>query len=179
MFEIGGDEVVREGVGDLRGELRAGAVEGDPHQPGFPHGQHPQACLQQTRHGSLPRLIAAGGSGLRGGFADGAHLDQFVQFLDQHEGILRRRGRGLRLSLILALDHPRAQSAGLSMGQMMAAGLGAGMVQGQNQAQPQPAAAPAEDPFVLIEKLHKLVEMGAISQEEFDTKKTALLAKIG
>ena len=70
-------------------------------------------------------------------------------------------------------------AAGLSMGQMMAAGLGAGMVQGQNQAQPQPAAAPAEDPFVLIEKLHKLVEMGAISQEEFDTKKTALLAKIG
>ena len=41
------------------------------------------------------------------------------------------------------------------------------------------AAVPAEDPFALIEKLHKLHVAGALSQEEFEAKKAALLAKIG
>ena len=57
-------------------------------------------------------------------------------------------------------------AAGLAVGQAMAAGTGAG-------------GAPAEDPFALIEKLHRLLQAGAISQAEFDTKKAALLAKIG
>ncbi len=37
---------------------------------------------------------------------------------------------------------------------------------------------PAEDVFATIEKLSKLKEMGAITQEEFDAKKAELLAKI-
>ena len=41
------------------------------------------------------------------------------------------------------------------------------------------ASAPAEDPFALIEKLHKLQVAGAISAEEYEAKKAALLAKIG
>ena len=41
------------------------------------------------------------------------------------------------------------------------------------------AAAPAEDVYAQIEKLHRLVTVGAISQEEFDAKKAALMAKIG
>ena len=41
------------------------------------------------------------------------------------------------------------------------------------------AAAPAEDPFAVIEKLHKLVTMGALTQEEFDAKKVELLARVG
>jgi membrane protease subunit (stomatin/prohibitin family) len=41
-----------------------------------------------------------------------------------------------------------------------------------------PAAAPAEDPFAVIEKLHKLVGMGALTQAEFDVKKAELLARV-
>ncbi|MFY9350196.1 MAG: SHOCT domain-containing protein, partial [Sphingobium sp.] len=39
-------------------------------------------------------------------------------------------------------------------------------------------AAPAEDAFALIEKLHKLLEMGALTQAEFDAKKAELLGRI-
>jgi len=62
--------------------------------------------------------------------------------------------------------------AGLAMGQAMAAGLSG-------------AAAPSsagqgggDDVFGTIERLHKLVTMGAISQEEFDSKKAELLSRI-
>ena len=40
------------------------------------------------------------------------------------------------------------------------------------------AVQQAEDPFALIEKMHKLLTMGAISQEEFDTKKAELMGRI-
>lgn len=40
------------------------------------------------------------------------------------------------------------------------------------------AAQAAEDPFALIERLHKLLTMGAISQEEYDAKKAELLCRI-
>jgi membrane protease subunit (stomatin/prohibitin family) len=60
--------------------------------------------------------------------------------------------------------------AGLAMGQAMAAGLaGAGA----------PSAGQAgEDVFGTIERLHKLVTIGALSQEEFDSKKAELLSRI-
>jgi membrane protease subunit (stomatin/prohibitin family) len=57
-------------------------------------------------------------------------------------------------------------AAGLAIGQAMTGALGSA-----------PAAA-AEDPFALIEKLHKLLEMGALSQAEFDAKKAELLSRI-
>jgi len=64
------------------------------------------------------------------------------------------------------------------------AGIGAsaaaGMAIGQAMGGATMAAPTAqEDPFALIEKLHKLLLAGALSQEEFDAKKSALLAKIG
>jgi hypothetical protein len=42
-----------------------------------------------------------------------------------------------------------------------------------------PASASSEDGFEQIEKLHKLLQMGAITQGEFDAKKAALLARMG
>jgi membrane protease subunit (stomatin/prohibitin family) len=62
-------------------------------------------------------------------------------------------------------------AAGMAIGQAMGAGL--------SGAAPAAPAAPAEDPYEQIEKLHKLMVAGALSQAEFDAKKTALLAKIG
>lgn len=61
-------------------------------------------------------------------------------------------------------------AAGLAIGQQMAAGLAGGAAT--------PAAQPAEDPYAQIERLHKLVTIGALSQDEFEAKKAELLAKI-
>jgi hypothetical protein len=58
------------------------------------------------------------------------------------------------------------------MGQAMAAGMtggGGGAAAGGGQ---------ADDPFATIERLHKLVTVGALSQEEFDAKKAELLSRI-
>jgi len=62
-------------------------------------------------------------------------------------------------------------AAGMAIGQTMAASLGGGGGGGGG-------GATAEDPFALVERLHKLLTMGAISQEEFDTKKAELLSRI-
>ena len=45
-------------------------------------------------------------------------------------------------------------------------------------AAPAAPAAPEEDAFAQIEKLHKLMTIGAISQQEFDAKKAELLARV-
>ena len=39
-------------------------------------------------------------------------------------------------------------------------------------------AAKEEDPFAMVERLHKLLTLGAISQEEYDSKKAELLSRI-
>ncbi len=61
-------------------------------------------------------------------------------------------------------------AAGIAIGQSMAAGLSGGSGGG--------GGAAAEDPFALVERLHKLLTLGAISQEEYDTKKAELLGRI-
>ena len=64
--------------------------------------------------------------------------------------------------------------AGLALGQSMAANIGAALNPGTA-----PAGAPGKDAFQQIEKLHKLLQMGALTQAEFDAKKAALLARMG
>ncbi|MCJ2184202.1 SPFH domain-containing protein [Novosphingobium sp. 1949] len=59
-------------------------------------------------------------------------------------------------------------------GAMSGAGAGMGVGAGSFSAR----AEPVEDPIATIEKLHKLVTLGALSQEEFDAKKAELLARI-
>jgi membrane protease subunit (stomatin/prohibitin family) len=68
-------------------------------------------------------------------------------------------------------------AAGMAIGQQMAAGLG-GVGSGGATSIPAATPQPEVDPYEQIEKLHKLMVAGAITQEEFDAKKTALLAKI-
>ena len=63
--------------------------------------------------------------------------------------------------------------AGIGAGMAAATALGGAMAQGLGA-----AAAPAEDPIAVIEKLHKLVTIGALSQAEFDAKKAELLGRI-
>jgi membrane protease subunit (stomatin/prohibitin family) len=65
-------------------------------------------------------------------------------------------------------------AAGMAIGQAMATGIGS------PAPAPAPAApaAPAEDPLVTLEKLHKLMVAGVLSEEEFAAKKTELLSRI-
>jgi membrane protease subunit (stomatin/prohibitin family) len=63
-------------------------------------------------------------------------------------------------------------AAGMAIGQTMAAGLASGANAGGG------GAAKEEDPFQMVERLHKLLTLGAISQEEYDSKKAELLSRI-
>lgn len=66
--------------------------------------------------------------------------------------------------------------AGIGIGMATAGALGGAFA--QTAAPTAAPAAPAEDPFALIEKLHKLLTIGALSQEEFDAKKAELLSRV-
>jgi membrane protease subunit (stomatin/prohibitin family) len=61
--------------------------------------------------------------------------------------------------------------AGMALGQAMAAGLGGG-------SQGSAPAGGGDDPYGQIEKLHKLLTIGAITQADFDAKKAELLGRI-
>ncbi|MBC7690288.1 MAG: SPFH domain-containing protein [Methylotenera sp.] len=66
--------------------------------------------------------------------------------------------------------------AGLAMGQVMANSLSNSMSGSGNRQGSE--SAPAEDPVVLIGKLHQLLTQGVLTQAEFDAKKAELLKKI-
>ena len=71
-------------------------------------------------------------------------------------------------------------AVGAAIGQSMAAGLNQPPIPPAPPVPPTPATPPAgEDAFEQIERLHKLLQMGAITQAEFDTKKATLLARMG
>ena len=67
---------------------------------------------------------------------------------------------------------------GMGAGMAAAVAMGNVMSQGLSGGSAPATAAPAEDPFELIEKLHKLLTMGALSQAEFDAKKAELLQRV-
>ncbi|MEO1730920.1 MAG: SPFH domain-containing protein [Pseudomonadota bacterium] len=70
-------------------------------------------------------------------------------------------------------------AAAMALGQVMQGGLAGGYAApAAGGAAPAAAAPPAEDPIKVIEKLHSLHKAGALSKEEFETKKAQLLAKI-
>lgn len=87
----------------------------------------------------------------------------------------------VRFQTAEAIDTAAAQSGGVAG---IGAGAAAGMAIGQSMAGGMAASAartpaqPPEDPYQQIEKLHRLMTAGAITQEEFDAKKTTLLARI-
>ena len=95
--------------------------------------------------------------------------------------------RYVRFQTAEAIDTAAGQSGGMAgIGAGAAAGMAIAQSVAGSFAQPAPAApapaaatgAPAEDPYQQIEKLHRLMTAGAITQEDFDAKKAALLAKI-
>lgn len=68
--------------------------------------------------------------------------------------------------------------AGIGAGMAAATALGGAMAQGLGATSAGQPAATTEDPLATIEKLHRLVTIGALSQEEFEAKKAELLSRI-
>ncbi|WP_374281226.1 SPFH domain-containing protein [Novosphingobium sp.] len=95
-------------------------------------------------------------------------LDKYTKF-QAAEALEKAAGQDGGLAAMGA-----GMAAAAAMGGAMAQGLGTG---GSAAASAAPAT-PAEDPFALIEKLHKLLTMGALSQAEFDAKKAELLGRV-
>lgn len=133
-------------------------------------------------------------------------LTFFVESVSLPEEVQRHLDKGTSMRAIGDLDrYTKFQTAeaiekaagqeggmaGLGAGMGVAAALGGAMAQsmGGGAASAQPAApapapapatpaAPAEDPFAQIEKLHKLMTIGALSQAEYDAKKAELLSRV-
>lgn len=88
--------------------------------------------------------------------------------------------RFVRFQSAEAIETAAAQSGGVAGA---GAGMAAGMAIGQSMAggmggAPAAPAQPGEDAYAQIEKLHKLLTLGAVTQDEFDAKKTELLGRI-
>lgn len=112
-------------------------------------------------------------------FVESLSLPEEVQkYLDKGSSmrVLGDLDKYVRFQTAEAIPVAAAQSGGVAG---IGAGAAAGLAIGQSMMGTGGAAAPAEDPYAMIQKLHGLMTAGAITQEEFDAKKTALLAKIG
>ncbi|BCA60671.1 SPFH domain-containing protein [Sphingomonas sp. HMP6] len=112
-------------------------------------------------------------------FVESLSLPEAVQeYLDKGSSmrVIGDLDKYVRFQTAEAIPIAAAQSGGVAG---IGAGAAAGLAIGQSMMGAGGAAAPAEDPYEMIQKLHGLLTVGAITQEEFDAKKTALLAKIG
>jgi membrane protease subunit (stomatin/prohibitin family) len=105
-----------------------------------------------------------------------AHLDKGSEM--RVIGDLGRYTQFQAAEAIEAAAHQDGGIAGLGAGVATASVLGNAMAQGLAPAQPPAAPATETDPFEQIERLHKLLTIGALSQDEFDAKKVELLARV-
>jgi membrane protease subunit (stomatin/prohibitin family) len=116
----------------------------------------------------------------------------FVESVSLPENVQKHLDDASAMRVVGNLDHytrfQTAEAIGTAAGQEGGmAGIGAGAAAGAAIGEAMAAgmaAVPATttataDPFALIEKLHKLHLAGAISQDEYEVKKVALLTKIG
>lgn len=142
-----------------------------------------QSALSERLEQAVGPVFAEWGLGLCSFFVESLSLpDEVQKHLDKASSmrLLGDLDRYARFQSAEAIETAAAQpggiaglgagaAAGVAIGQTMAAGLGGGQRSGDAQ---------ADDPFAQVEKLHKLLTIGAISQEEFDTKKAELLSRI-
>jgi len=105
-----------------------------------------------------------------------AHLDKGSEM--RVIGDLGRYTQFQAAEAIEAAAHQDGGIAGIGAGVASAAALGNAMAQGLTPATAPVATAAETDPFEQIERLHKLLTLGALSQGEFDAKKVELLARV-
>ena len=142
-----------------------------------------QTALSGRLKDAVAPVFAEWGLGLCSFFVESLSLPEEVQkHLDKASSmrVLGDLDRYAKFQSAEAIEKAAAQpggiaglgagaAAGVAIGQTMAAGLSGAQAAG---------AGAGDDPFVQVEKLHKLLTIGAISQEEFDTKKAELLSRI-
>ena len=144
-----------------------------------------QGALSDKLKAAVEPAFAQWGLSCTSFFIESLSLPDDVQAMLDKASSMRVVGdldRFIRFQSAEAIETAAAQSGGVAG---IGAGAAAGMAIGQSMAggfggatAPAAAAAPGEDAYAQIEKLHKLLTMGAITQEEFDAKKAELLSRI-
>ncbi|MDP5281141.1 SPFH domain-containing protein [Sphingomonas sp. DG1-23] len=143
-----------------------------------------QGALSEKLKAAVEPAFAGWGLSCTSFFIESLSLPEEVQAHLDKASSMRVVGdldRFVRFQSAQAIETAAGQSGGVAgAGAGMAAGLAIGqsMTGGIGSAAAAPAAAPGEDTYAQIEKLHKLVTIGAITQEEFDAKKAELLGRI-
>lgn len=146
-----------------------------------------QTALSEKLKAAVEPAFAGWGLSCTSFFIESLSLPEEVQTHLDKASSMRVVGdldRFVRFQSAQAIETAAAQSggvagagagmaAGVAIGQSMASGIGAA-----SSAPAPAAAAPGEDPYAQIEKLHKLLTIGAITQEDFDAKKAELLSRI-
>lgn len=144
-----------------------------------------QGALSETLKKAVEPAFAYWGLSCRSFFIESLSLPEEVQeYLDKASSmrVVGDLDRFVRFQSAAAIETAAGQSggvagagagmaAGMAIGQSMAGGLG-------GAAATAPTAPSGEDAYTQIEKLHRLLTLGALSQEEFDAKKAELLARI-
>ncbi|RVU05347.1 hypothetical protein EOE18_08520 [Novosphingobium umbonatum] len=124
----------------------------------------------------VDKAFAAWGLACPTFFVESVSLPEEVQaYLDKGSSmrVLGDMAGYTRFQAAEGLDNGASGVGGLGAEMAAAAALGGAMKDALGAAQ-----TPQEDPFALIEKLHKLLTMGAITQSEFDAKKADILARV-
>lgn len=143
-----------------------------------------QNALSEQLKAAVEPAFAAWGLTCCSFFVESLSLPEEVQeHLDKASSmrVVGDLDRFVRFQSASAIETAAGQSGGIAG---IGAGAAAGLAIGQSMAggitgAPAPGSAPGEDAFATIEKLHKLLTLGAISQAEFDAKKAELLGRIG
>jgi len=142
-----------------------------------------QTALSEALKEAIAPVFAQWGLTLTTFFVESLSLPEEVQkHLDKSSSmrVLGDLDRYAKFQAAEAIESAASQPGGMAG---LGAGAGAGMAIGQAMAGAlgrggSAGPAPAEDPFTLVEKLHKLLTIGAITQTEFDAKKAELLGRI-
>ncbi|MEG3182394.1 SPFH domain-containing protein [Sphingomonas sp. LT1P40] len=143
-----------------------------------------QTALSERLKAAVEPAFAAWGLSCTSFFVESVSLPEEVQAQLDKASSMRVVGdldRYVRYQSAQAIESAAEQSGGIAG---IGAGAAAGMAIGQSMAggiggaAAPTAAAPGEDVYAQIEKLHKLLTIGAIEQAEFDAKKAELLSRI-
>jgi len=143
-----------------------------------------QQALSDRIKAEVDKAFAVWGLGCATFFVESVSLPEDVQaHLDKGSsmrviGDLARYTQFQSAEAIEAAAHQDGGLAALGAGVASAAALGNAMTQGLTPAAAPAPAAPEADPFEQIERLHKLLTIGALTQAEFDAKKAELLARV-
>ncbi len=142
-----------------------------------------QTLLSEKLKASVSETLALWGISVESFFVESLSLPEAVQaHLDKTSSmrVLGDLDKYAKFQAAEAIEIAAGQDGGMAgLGAGAAAGMAIGQVMsGALGGVAAAAPAAAEDPFAVIEKLHKLQVAGAITQAEFDAKKAELLAKV-